>query len=250
MPLKLGKTAPRYDKRTLLYSDYRDTSKLIKVPASFGHFNTVDPDGWGMLGNDSYGDCVFAGAAHETIMWGAEANKDVRFTDELVLQAYSTVTGFDPSDPSTDQGTNVLDALNFRRNQGLTDADGNVHKLCAFISLEPGNYDHLLEAVYLFGAVGIGIQFPASAMDQFNANRPWSPVAGSPIEGGHYIPVVGRKADNLLVVTWGKVQQMTKKFYQAYCDEAYPLLSIDPLTEGKSIEGFDLATLQSDLSKL
>jgi hypothetical protein len=32
---------------------------------------------WGMLGNDHYGDCVWAGAAHETMLWNKEAARNV-----------------------------------------------------------------------------------------------------------------------------------------------------------------------------
>ena len=36
-------------------------------------------------------------------------------------------------------------------------------------------------------------------------------------------------------------------FYREYTDEAFAILSPEMLKEGKSIEGFDLATLQKDL---
>jgi hypothetical protein len=141
----------------------------------------------------------------------------------------------------------VRDALNYRRKTGLIDAAGNRHKIGAFLALEPGNVDHLLEALYLFGIVGIGIQFPDSAMDQFNAGKPWSVVAGARIEGGHYVPLVAKRS-NLECVTWGRIQPMTSQFYAKYCDEAWAILSPEMLKGGKSPEGFDLAQLQTDLN--
>ncbi len=36
--------------------------------------------------------------------------------------------------------------------------------------------DQLAVAAYIYGAVGIGVQFPDSAMSQFEARKPWKPV--------------------------------------------------------------------------
>ena len=55
---------------------------------------------------------------------------------------------------------------------------------------------------------------------------------------------------NLECVTWGRVQQMTAQFYAKYCDEAWAILSPEMLKAGKSLEGFDLAQLQADLTAL
>ena len=109
----------------------------------------------------------------------------------------------------------------------------------------------LLEASYLFGVVGIGIQVPESAQTQFQNGKPWSYVPGAAIEGGHYVPIVGYpRAGYLQVVTWGKVQLMTKGFFEHYCDEAYAILDSEFLKDDKSLEGFDLAQLQADLQAI
>ena len=201
------------------------------------------------MGNDQFGDCVFAGAAHETMLWNAAAGRTVAFTPECVLSDYSAVTGFNPADPRTDQGTDVGEALSYRRKTGIIDAAGIRHTIGAYVSLTPKNYEQFLTAVWLFGAVGIGIQFPASAMDQFNRGKVWG-VTKSAIEGGHYIPVVADRKGKPVCVTWGKLQPMTKAFYLKYCDEAYVILSEEMLVGGKSPEGFDLLTLQADLAAL
>jgi len=204
-----------------------------------------------MLGNDQYGDCVWAGAAHETMLWNAERGKTVVFDATHVLGDYSKVTGFNPHDPNSDQGTDVHQALNYRRRTGVADQTAVRHKLGAYVALTPGSWTQLLSACYVFSAVGIGIQFPESAMAQFNAGKPWTPVAGSQIEGGHYVPVVGRPTSSYVdVVTWGKVQRMSASFYEKYCDEAYAILSTEMLDAGKTLEGFDLGQLQADLAAI
>lgn len=244
---KLGKLPIVEDKRDLMFWNYFKKKKLPTIPASFGHENLIKS--WGMLGNDRAGNCVWAGAAHETMLWNQEVGSLIAFTDKNVLSDYSTVTGYNPSDPSSDQGTVTRDSYKYRHNIGIIDSKGVRHKIGAYLALEPGNTDHLLTALYLFGAVGIGINFPESAMEQFNAGKPWAVVPGAQLEGGHYVPLVAYRG-SLYCVTWGKLQPMTLDFYKKYCDEAWLLLSPEMMKNGKTPEGFDLVALQADMQAL
>jgi hypothetical protein len=103
---------------------------------------------------------------------------------------------------------------------------------------------------YLFGAVGIGLQLPTAALAQIENGEAWDVVAGSSIEGGHYVPLVGRGAGGLHVVTWGAIQVMTEAFLKQYCDEAVAYVSQERLVEQRSPEGFSYADLMSDLRAL
>lgn len=243
--LKLGKAPARPGAVKFKLADYM--AKLPKVPLSFGHEKLV-PE-WGMLGNDSYGDCVFAGAAHETMLWLSEGGKPYSFGPECVLKDYSAVTGFDTAKPDTDQGTDMELAAKYRRQTGIQDLAGNRHQVGAYLALTPGDLKQALAAAYIFGAVGIGIEFPSTAMDQFNAGHKWSVVKGSRVEGGHYVPLIAHRGD-LFVVTWGKVQKMTEGFFKKYCDEAIVYLSTECMKNGKTMEGFDLPALQADIAAL
>jgi hypothetical protein len=264
--MKLGKQAATYDKRDLMFAQFRTTEPLPAHPAHFGHETLVGARAWQMLGNGpdntvskgfkGAGDCVFAGGAHETMLWTLEAEKPATFTGANAIKDYSAVTGYDPHAPldqngdnPTDQGTNVRDALKYRQKTGLIDAKAKRHKIGAYVALELGNVDQLLEALYLFGSVGIGIRFPNSAMDQFNAGKPWTVVPGPAPTEGHYIPIVANRT-NIECVTWGRIQQMTPTFYKTYCDEAWAILSPEMLKAGKSLEGFNLEQLQADLKAL
>lgn len=242
--LKLGKLPARPDSVKFKLTNY--TTALPLAPPKEVAINL----NWQMLGNDNYGDCVWAGAGHETMSWNNEAKKTVTFDNKSVLSDYSAVTGFNPSDPNSDQGTDMQVAASYRRKTGVVDAGGQRHMVAAYLALTPGNKTLLKQAIYLLGAVGIGIQFPASAMKQFNVGKPWSIVSGSKIEGGHYIPAIGYDSRYIYIVTWGKIQKMTWGFFKKYCDEAVAYLSLEMLTGNKSLEGFDLQTLQADLGKL
>lgn len=250
--LKLGKKPARPGAIKLAFGSYFDKAKLPVPPRKFGHIWVQQP--WLMLGNNFYSDCVFAGAAHETMVWGRMGNTSnvgPRFTEANVLSDYAAVTGFDPKKPDTDQGTDMQEAASYRRKTGVIDAEGKRHKIDAYVSLRPGNVSDLVTAVYVTGAAGVGIQFPDSAMEQFDKHHPWSVVKGPAPEGGHYVPCIGRNDEgNLLVVTWGRVQQMTPEFYSKYCDEAVAYLSLEALRGPKTIDGFDETALRSDLHLL
>jgi hypothetical protein len=250
--LKLGKkpAAPRPKDITLTQIVSAGTT-LPAAPVGFGHWHVLAPDGWGMLGNDRYGDCVWAGAGHETMMVNAMNGRTVAFTDTDALADYAAVTGFDPSDPATDQGTDVHAALDYRRHTGVIDAAGVRHLVGAYVALEPGNWRQLLDALYAFDFVAVGFLVPSYAMDQFAAGRGWSWQPGGVIEGGHYVPVVGRPhAWTVEVVTWGRAQGMGRRFFEAYCDEAYGVLSPETLNGGKTPEGLDMAALEAALDAL
>lgn len=245
-PRKLGKKAAQYDHRDLMLERYLDYSKLPLLPHSFGN-ETLFAD-WGMFGNDEAGDCVWAGAAHETMLWTAVGDPVTAvFDTKSVLSDYSAVTGYDASDPNSDQGTDMHDATKYRQQVGIVDALGNRHKIGAYAWLEPGNYLAMLHAVHLFKAVGLGFEIPNSAIDQNQDGRSWRVVGGSRIVGGHYVPAVAKRK-NLQVITWGATQGVSEGFYKRYNDEACVMFSEEMLVAGRSIDGFDVATLLKDLA--
>jgi len=247
--MKLGKKPFIGDKRDLVFKNYTIATVLPTRPKIFGHYNLIS--NWGVLGNDSVGDCTCAGADHETMLWTLEGGKPAAFTSQNTISDYSAITGYTPSDPNTDQGALVRDVLLYRQKTGMIDADSKRHKIGAFLVLDQKDVDEVLEATYLFNAVGIGILFPQSAMEQFYANQPWTVVKGSRIKGGHYVPIFGYDLNYIYCVTWGKIQKMDYNFFKTYCDEAWAILSQEFLNgQGLSPEGFNLDQLQADLNAI
>jgi hypothetical protein len=246
---KLGKKPARKDAIKFKLAHYLKLSALPTPPKKAGHQALV-VDWEGMLGNDKYGDCVFAGAAHETILWGKEGGLNTTFTEQAVLSDYSAVTGFNPNDPNTDRGTDMQNAASYRRKTGVVDANGKRHQVATDLAVTPGNVNQIKQAIYLFSNVGIGFEFPDYAMAQFNQGKTWHLQSGGQIDGGHYVPAVGYDSRYLYVVTWGRVQKMSWGFFKKYCDEAVVYLSSEMLTNGKSLEGFNAVQLQADLAQL
>jgi hypothetical protein len=254
MAFHYGKRPATTDPRDLKFSTYR-TAALPAPPAEWGFDNVVAAAEWGMLGNDTVGDCVWAGFAHEDILTSTVAGHSTAFTDEGVLSDYSAATGYIPGDESTDKGTNVRDGLGYRRSTGIVDAAGQRHKIGAYLALDvtkiaAGDFSEVAEAVYLLGAVGLGIQVPQSAETEFSEHKMWSYVPDSPNAGGHYVPVIAHRK-HVECVTWGRVQTVGTRFLEHYVDEAWAIVSPDFLNSaGESPQGFDLAQLTADLAQL
>lgn len=250
MSLKYGKRPFVPDERDFKLTDVVDVATVLpKVPVNFGH--EVGISDWGMLGNDEYGDCGEAGSLHEHMLWTHEGSTEAKFTTQNALTLYSAVTGFNANDPSTDQGTVIRDLLTYRRKHGAKDAAGKIHKIDGFLSLEPGNLDHLAAAMYVFGAVGIGFNVPSYAQTQFAAGKPWDYEGPGTIEGGHYVPLVARRSGSLRCVTWGKTQQMGLTFYEHFADEAWAIYSKETIGKlGHTPEGFSQAQLNTLLAAL
>lgn len=218
-------------------------------PKPFGFANLYSD--WGMLGNDQAGDCVEAGGAHETMTYNRLAKHDVVFNTTGVLADYTAVAGYDPNDPNTDQGTYPRDFMNYRRLTGMIDASGKRHKIDAFVQIPAADWDTLVRCVWTFGAVGIGFNFPHSAWAQFDNGKPWDVVAGSSIEGGHYVPILGYPSTTTVsCITWGKRQVMTRAFYEKYNDESWVPLTKESLLPPSNVRHIDWTTLSAELNSL
>ncbi|HUC28724.1 MAG TPA: hypothetical protein VMR80_04030 [Candidatus Acidoferrum sp.] len=249
--LKLGKQAARHDPRTLLLASYV-TPALPTPPASFDL--TAKVKSWGMMVNDQIGDCTCATAGHLLMEWTANAGKKMFTpTDKQIIAAYSAITGYNPATGANDNGAVEIDVLNYWRQSGIAG-----HKIGAYVALEPANHIHVMDSVYVFEGCYIGLQLPISAQAQVQNHQPWSVPPGGPTGdgkpgswGGHAIPVVAYDARGVTAVTWGALQAMTWTFWEAYCEEAYAILSNDYLDGKKQApQGFSLQQLQADLGDL
>ncbi len=249
MALKFGKTPAREGAVLLSFRKYANFSRLPTPPAEFGHDRLVKQP-WGMLGNDQYGCCVWAGAAHETMLWNAERDVTIDFTTKGVLSDYSAVTGFSPNDPNTDNGTDMVEAAKYRQKAGIIGAGGHRHKIGAYLALTQGDIEEHLVAAFVFAAVGFGLTVPNTAEEQFQDGQPWAVTPGSTIVGSHYAPIFARRNGMFVASTWASEEPMTDAFFKANNDESLVYLSDEMLRGGKTPDGFDLDQLNADLKAL
>jgi hypothetical protein len=239
--MKLGKKAPKHDPRTLRMARYL-TADLPPAPP------VVMPPimrQLGMMLNDALGICTCAAAGHMVQAWTAANGSEVVVPDEAILRAYEESCGYNPADPSTDQGGIELDVLAYWRRVGI-----GGHKIGSFVALDPRSREHLKAACFLFGGAYIGVSLPVAAQNQIV----WSlSIAGTDGDatpgswGGHAVCIVGYNETGPLCVTWGQVKQMTWAWFDAYCEEAYAVLSADWADADGAPVGFDYSALQADL---
>lgn len=247
---KLGLKPLPYDSRDRLFASYR--TPLVSVPAEFGDYRDIPHNGWGMLANDQYGDCFPAGQGHAVMLETAMGGHHTTVTESETLKDYFAMNGVPSDQPGTnsDQGTDPRVGLQYHRNVGMLATPSKRHKLAGYVSLEVGNLQELIEATYLFGVAGVGLNLPQSAEDQFDSGY-WRVVPGSAVIGGHWVIVVGRYNGYLETVSWGRRIHMTPQFFTTYSSCAFGMLSPEIIGgNGRSPEGFDFQTLQADLPAL
>lgn len=248
MKYKLGKLPPKIDSRTLKLAKYIDRSKLPALLPAVNWSDAVSAE-WGMMGNDSLGDCTCAAMGH--IVMAITANAGVMKTpsDAEVLAMYENIGGYKPGDESTDNGATELDALNYMRASGLAGV-----KLDAFADIGQTDLGIVKMAIQLFGPIYIGVAIKKSDMARFQAGLPWAiePAEeddpSNTVLGGHAIPVLDFDAASGTCVTWGKLQLFTWAWFLARCDEVHAALFFDWISDlGTAPSGLDLKALEADL---
>ena len=255
LKLKLGKQPARHDPRTLLFATYA-TAALPAPPPSLDLTAKVKVP-WGMMDNAQVGDCTCAAAGHLIMEWTANAqSKTVTPTDAQIIAAYSAITGYNPKTGSQRQrrtGNRCPELL--AANWNRRPQDSGLHGS----RLQP--HPHHGWNLDLRRLLHRASPAQERAQAQTSNKQIWSvPPSGTGGDGapgswgGHAVPVVAYDSRSLTVVTWGALQTMTWGFWQAYCDEAYAILSPDFLAQKKgqpvTPDGFDVQLLLEDLSDL
>lgn len=256
---KLGRLAPYPEsaRPRLKLADFLTGEPTYPTaPALVDYMSKVDA--WPMYGNDQWGDCVWAMIGHiiEAATFYATGTT-IKVTTAALLKGYSDVTGFDPAaGPSgsnpTDNGTVIQDALDYWRKTGIRLPSGKMHKILAFASVDHANEAECDAALNLFGHLALGINFPDSAMAQFDEGKPWDVVKGAKNEGGHAINEgVARTGGNDDVATWARRQQMTQRFRARYVEEAWIVILPEWVeANGSSPGGFSVPVLNSTFTSM
>lgn len=247
MEYKLGKHAPKKNAKTLLFTNYL-TAKAPDPPGKVWREYKIPPDKWGMFNNDTLGDCTCAAIAHMLMLMTAHTGSLVVPSEDEVIKAYSAVSGFDPNTGLNDNGAALSDVLNYWRTTGIAG-----HKILGWAQIDHTNVYAVKQAIWLFGGIDIGVQFPNIAMNQFNTDRSWELVANDGgNDGGHCVCNFGYGSEGTNCITWGKRQGMSWDWFKKYCDEAYVVITQDWINQltNQTPSGFDLATLQQDLQAL
>ena len=199
---------------------------------------------WGDLGNIDYGCCIFSGYGHyKQCATSNVAGKPASVTTDQVLDWYSGATGFRKDDPSTDQGSDPITALNYFRRIGEIEFYGRVDLA------EPS---HVALACYLWGGLytvlGLPIAWQRKSVWRKGPNtlgdwEPWS-WGGHCVFQSDFTPAM-----DLGGVTWGDSVVTEYAAVPIYMPEAYVIGSKHwEANDGKTIQGFDLQGLKDRLA--
>ena len=243
--MKLGRLAAKRSLKTPALGNYLQISKL-PVPPIKNAWEYAVTAPWQMMKNDQLGDCTCAAAGHMIMNWSANTSTVVTPTDDEIIQAYTAVSGYDPSNGNNDNGAVELDVLNYWKSTGIAG-----HKILGFATVDIQNIDQVKAAMYLFGGVYTGFNVPQFIMND-TGNHNWTQQSqDTDIIGGHAVPLFGYGRGGATLVSWGELYTLSWQFWQTYFDEAYAIVTSDWIkSTGLSPVGIDVNGLLTDLQAI
>jgi hypothetical protein len=217
--------------------------------AHWGHIPST-----GMLGNDQWGDCVFAGCGHIVeggTFWGQGA--EVTVTTDQVLAMDAAVTGFDPhagppGNNPTDQGSTLQAGLGYLVKTGLAGI-----KAAAFGELDAADTSSWQQALAEMGPLMAGVGVGDAEMQDFAAGLTWDVTPGQQANPeDHCVILCGFQPGAVFCWTWGGLQAMTPDWFSLNCAEVWgvALPSWVSKVRGTDPENVNLAEFGLQFSEL
>lgn len=260
MTLKTGRLPRLYDPRVPHMSALLAGWKPPTPPASQRWALGLETD-LGMMLNDQLGDCTCAAYYHALQLWSYHCNPDgltITEPDADVQSLYEEVGGYVPGNPATDQGCAEQAVLAYLFNQGAPTTGPNgagVHKLAAFVEIDPRQVDDIKWAIVDCGVVYIGFAVPNWLMSGDGPPTVWDvqPNADNSAPDGHAVILTGYDDATGLIdlISWGQHYAMTWPFFAQFVDEAYGLVDVDWINKQRTTPGgLSLVTLESQMRAL
>ncbi len=228
----------------------------ISPPAACDYGPKADLPLRDIYGNDMLGDCIFAAMYHFLGVVTGNAGTAFIATRDQVIHDYSAVTGYNPADPSTDQGGQIADALNYFTQVGF--ADGS--KLAGWVAIDGSNWEEVKLAIYLFESVIKGLGLPEAWVSPMPSGDGFVWQPGTPIneDNGHCWMSFGYKSDaGTDDDSWALEGLVTRDAHAVYWDhsaggtgEMYAPLSAEILgrATGRAPSGVDWTGLKAALA--
>lgn len=204
-----------------------------------------------ILGNDRLGDCTACGALHLTEAINAAAGAPIpAFVQSDAVGFYELSTGYNPADPSSDQGGDEVAVLTAWARQGLDGKGG--HAIEGFFDVHPGSVPALRSIAWMFGGLYFGVELPDAYLQIPGSGYVWGTGTPNPANG-HCFVGLGATASGILVDSWGLLGTITYEAIAELCTEAnggalYALLTQENMDRANSLcpAGIDWATLLAD----
>lgn len=253
-PFKLGRL-PRIHLPGVPHLSSLLAGLSLPPPPASVDYTAGMPSNLGAMLNDQLGDCTIAAMFHALQVWSFNATGTMLTApDSDVLATYESFCGYNPSNPSTDQGGVEQNVLADWVSQGIPTGTGSqVQQLAAFVEVDPRNTEDVQRTIDWCGVCYLGISVPSYLMQSLTApGSTWGVQhANTSIVGGHAVILAGYNATTAKVISWGNFYEMTWAFLHKYCDESYALADADWIAAtGKTPAGWTLAQLEQQMSAL
>lgn len=179
---------------------------------------------WGMLGNDTEGDCVPAATEHTRIAKGLY-NGDTAPTTGGTLGLYHKYGAAQGQGPDSDEGCDIGTWLLWVYDEfEKAKAAGDDIDEFAFAEITDLSQPSLNKEMLAANGIILGVNLTDDAQQLF-PNSPWTVANGEtpdPEEGHGIIQVKYNDADQMATaVTWGELQEMTYAWVAACTEEAW-----------------------------
>jgi hypothetical protein len=252
-PVRFGRQPRKHDTR-IPHMSALLAGKASPPPPPSADYTVGMPADLGIMLNGTLGDCTCAALFHALQVWTFNAAAAmVTPPDSDVLALYEAACGYNPADPSTDQGGDEQAVLAYALNTGLQ-TDAGMHRLAAYVEIDPKNTDDVRRAIAACGLVYIGFDVPQYLADYLTApNSVWDlwHKADNSIAGGHAVILAGYTSSGVRVISWGNYYTMTWDFFARRVDEVYALADADWIkATGLSPGGLSLAALKAQMLAL
>jgi hypothetical protein len=228
--------------------------QALAPPPPYVDYLSGMPDDLGVMNNDTLGCCTCAAIYHAIQVWTYNASDAMQTNpDADVLTIYSQFCGYNPANPSSDQGGIEQIVLSDWVTKGVPTITGSTNKLAAFIEVDPRNTDDIKRVIEACGVCYIGFQVPGNILPD-NAAPPavwtYDPTANQDI-GGHAVILCAYDEDNVSFISWGLKYAMTWDFFTRYTDEAYGIVDADWVAAtGQSPLGMSIAAIETQMAAL
>jgi len=222
----------------------------------FAAASTAEHD---ILANDQLGDCTAAGACHLAEVFSANAGTPAVLTRDDAIKFYSLSTGYDPNDPSTDQGGDEVQVCNTWRDKGL---DGNgAHAIKGYLVVDATDPVMMKYTGWLFEGHYYGLELDSSWPQSVSGDGfIWDTGTPNPNEGHCIVSASakGLRAALLMGVnSWGYLGWLTQSAQANFLTpqaggNAFVIVTDEIVARAtqKAPNGLDWMTLMADVQSL
>jgi hypothetical protein len=177
-------------------------SRIVTAPRVEGH-------------NDTIGDCVETAGFNAVQTLLARAGNDTQIPNALVPAVYTAVTGYNPANPATDQGT---DPEAFFAWWGQSPIAG--YKLGNLTRLNPQDEAAIRQTIATTGGVFLCVELAVEQQNQLV----WTATGTPGTWGGHAIWCDSFEADLTFATSWGEVKPIDRSYFEkGFVQAAYGL---------------------------